>query len=134
MKKQVIATALMVLTAPSAFAESSLRLGAYTGQTGDGRQCGVRIGPSEFHEGNTRVDFSWRKDGGGYEAGYVEVKSEDQRIVGDTFIGKSSYDIAVAKLKLTLASDGSPVEAKMGLGMFIKFGYDEICYELIRNL
>jgi hypothetical protein len=51
-------------------------------------------------------------------------------IDGDTLAAKSNNDIAVAKVKLTLANDGTPIKAKMGLGILIQLGYDETCYEL----
>lgn len=130
MKKQIMTTVMTLLTAVSAMAGSTLRNGDYAGQTSDGRACGLRIRPSEFYAGMTRIDFMWRKNGGGYEAGYVELKEEDSKSLEIVLAAKYSNDITVAKVKVTLSNDGSPLEAKMGLGSFFKFGYDETCLEL----
>jgi hypothetical protein len=130
MKNQVMMTVTAFLTAVSAMASSPLRNGDYAGQTSDGRACGLRARPSEFFPGMTRIDFMWRKNGGGYEAGYVEVKDEAIKSTDNVLSAKYSNDITVAKVKVTLANDGSPLEAKMGLGALFKIGYDETCLEL----
>lgn len=131
MKKQILITVVTLLTSVSTMAGITLRNGDYAGQTSDGRLCGLRVRPSEFNPGMTRIEFLWRKNVRGYEAGFVEVKSESLTVEKDVLTAKTNTDIGVAKVKVTLANDGSPLEVKMALGTLFKFGYDETCLELV---
>jgi hypothetical protein len=132
MKKQVLVSVMTLLTTFSAMAASSLSNGDYTGHTRDGGNCGLRIKPNEALNGRTTIQFTWTKNGKN-EYGYVDVKNDEIRIDSNTFSAQSSNDIAKAKVKLTLANDGTPIEAKMGVGLFVQIGYDATCLQLTRK-
>lgn len=133
MKKQVLVSVMTLVTAVSAMATSSLSNGDYTGHTKDGRNCGLRIQPNSALNGRTTIQFTWTKNSNQNEYGYVDVKNDEIRIDGNTFSAQSSNDIAKAKVKLTLANDGTPIEAKMGIGLLIQIGYDVTCLQLTRK-
>lgn len=133
MKKQFLVSVVTLLTTFSAMAASSLSNGDYTGHTKDGRNCGLRIQPNDAINGRTTIQFTWMKNSSQNEYGYVDLKNEDIRIDGNTFSAQSNNDIAKAKVKLTLANDGTPIEAKMGVGLLVQIGYDVTCLQLVRK-
>lgn len=106
------------------FASSSLALtikpGRYSGLSADNSACSLTV----TEDGAIGLYYK-----GAFGHG-VTFYPKNQKLEGNTLTVSGSVDMASAKARITLANDGTPVEALMGTGPFLKIFYDVNCKDL----
>lgn len=112
-----------------AIANEDLREGNYSGSTNNGISCHLSI--SKGHSVNVGLFWEETSNQTG-KAVRFSVKKSTQK--GNILVLSGSADFTSAKARITLAADGTPIEAKMGIGSFFKVGYDIDCKNLMKEI
>ncbi|MDO8806747.1 MAG: hypothetical protein Q7R35_20235 [Elusimicrobiota bacterium] len=99
--------------------------GNYLGATSRGKLCGVKI---EKQYENVYLQIYWVEQSGKYRScGFFPKKSGGS---GNFVEMSGGSEFSVCKSGLTLNNTGVPVEAKLGIGSLLQFGYNETCSNL----
>lgn len=121
------------VTAPAVPASATSRgpapaAGNYAGTTARGLACGVKI-QKEYD--NLYLQIYWIERSGKYQScGFFPKRSGGS---GNFVELSGGSEFSTCSTRLTLDNTGIPVEAKLGIGSLLQFGYDETCADLRRD-
>lgn len=107
---------------------ASVNLGIYSGQTENNTECSIEIKKDkklyvvEVAYSNEDAEV----ENCNFRANHANETNKELKVSG-------SSESAICKVKVKLANDGTPVEAEMGVGRFMQFGFDTNCKNLQKN-
>jgi len=121
MMKKTLLIAMTVLAFAQTSSALTIKPGTYQGQTDDNGICSLVV----------------RTDGGiglfypGAFGDGLAFSPKSSQLQGNTLTVSGSADFGAGKAEITLANDGTPIEALMGVGPMFKFSYDVDCKNLV---
>lgn len=119
MKKTLLVTIAFLTLAQTSFA-LTVKPGNYSGQDSDGYACTLSISKDGY------IGLFYK---GAWGDGLAFIP-KSSRLEGNTLTVSGSADMGAGKAQIELANDGTPVQAKMGVGPMVKFFYDVTCENL----
>lgn len=119
--KYVLAGLLSVVSSVSM---AAVNLGSYSGQTENNETCTLEIS-KEAKTYTVSVAYS-TQEACSFKAHHANETNKELKVSGE-------QERAVCKVKVALANDGTPIEAKMGVGQYFQFGFDVTCSNLQKD-
>ncbi|MNK96853.1 hypothetical protein D3C87_1171630 [compost metagenome] len=107
---------------------AAVNLGSYTGQTENGEKCSVEINQTSqsYDIAVSYTDEDSENAACEFKANHVNETTKELKVSG-------GHDSAVCKVRVSLANDGTPLKAQLGVGQYFQFGFDVTCSNLQKN-
>lgn len=119
---------IAIISTIASISFASVNLGIYSGKTENNTDCSIEI-KKDKRLYVVEVAYSnedAEAENCNFKANHANENNKELRVSG-------SSDSAICKVRVKLANDGTPVEAEMGVGRFMQFGFDANCKNLQKD-